>query len=250
MADARLEIGGNKGPDMAGTAAMTTADMSAWLAETPVIETAEQAKEAKTWVDRGVLCVKDLDDERKTKTDPLNVELKRIHDYYRGPRELLQRVVEELKYRLSYFIRAEEIRRAKIASEAAERVRASEEAARAAELREHQAMVEASGGVLGVDIAAVAHDADTAFAEFKKAERQAKVAEREAHVRISDDVGMRRAVSMREYDVIVVTDAFAFIKEVGVPHDIEEAMRKVARAFKKVHGRWPAGVEVHTERKI
>jgi hypothetical protein len=248
--DARLGLGGNKGPDMTGTAATTTADISAFMSETPVIETAEQAGEAKTFLDRGTLCTKDLDDERKTKTYPLDKERERIFDYYRGPRELLQRVIEELRRRLTYFAAAEEARRIEIARQNAERARVSEEAAQAAEQREHQAMVEADSGVLGGDIAALAHDADTAFAEFKKAEHQAQISERETHVRINDPVGMRRAVSMRGHDVIIITDAIAFIKETGVPHNLEEPMRTVARAFKKVHGRWPAGVEVHVERKV
>jgi hypothetical protein len=246
--DARLGLGGNKPPSMIGSLTELTADMSAWLSEHPVLQTEEQAREAKSWVDRGVLATKDAEDERKAKTDPLNAELKRINGHYAEPRSLLQRVVDELKHRLGVFITAEEIRRAEIIKAAAERARQAEELARLAERRETEALVEADSGVLGVDIAAVSHDADIAFAEFQKAGRAHARAEADEHVKIGG--GFRRSASFREHDVIMVTDVLAFIKETGMTHDIEEAMRKVARAFKKVHGRWPAGVEVHTERKV
>lgn len=241
------EPGHNNPPDMTATAGETTTDLSGWMAETPVIETEDQAREAKVFLDRGNLCVKDLEDERDGKVRPLNEQVKTINTYYRGPRERLERVIDELTSRMRSFLLGEERKRIAAAQEAARIAEQAEQAARDAENREREVIAEANSGVIGHDIATVTADADQAFAGYKKASHQAALAEREAKVRIGG--GFTRSHSLRNKEIIIIDDHVAAITEIGLGNEIvDEAIMRAARAFKKVFGHYPAGIRSGIER--
>lgn len=242
------EVGHNQPPDMAETAISTSGDLSMWMADHPVIQTEEEAREAKLLVDRGSLCVKDLEDERKNQTTPLNEQIETINNHYRAPRELLKGVIDELKRRFDAFLLLEERKRIVAAEEAARLAEQAEQAARDAERKEREAIEDADSGVVGLDIAAVTADADQAFAAYQKAERQAQRAERETHVKIGG--GFRRSLSLRAKNVLFCRDPIAAYKEIGLGNEtILEAIFSASRAFKKLHGRYPQGIGVNIERK-
>lgn len=242
-----MEAGHNNPPDFTITAAEVTQELSAWLSESPVIENTDQAKEAKVFIDRGSLCVRDLEDERFSKVGPLNDQVKKINDYYKGPRELLKTVVEELKYRLTKFLAIEEAKRKAIAQAAREAAQDAERRAREAEQVEQERLGSADSGELGIDVAAHVVEADRAFADYEKAERQAAIAEKESHVKVTG--GFSRALSLKSVETPLVEDAYKAIKAMGVTPYISEAIIKSARLYKKQHGAYPPGIGVKIERK-
>lgn len=241
-------IGDNSAPDMTETAAQTMRDLSAFMAEMPVIETHEQALAAKPYVDRGALCLKDLEAERDTHVRPLNEQVKKINLYYRGPREMLERVLNELQKRVNTFLKAETERREAAAEEARKKAEEAERVARDAEAAEQQGLADAALGELGVDIAQATQDADQAFADYEKASRVAAIAEKDSHVRLGG--GFSRAIGLRTKEILIVSDAMKALAAIGVTDKISEAILAGARAYKKLHGRYPAGITVREERGI
>lgn len=241
------EIGHNQPPDMAATAGETAQDLSGWMAENPIISTEEKAREAKVFIDRGNNAVKDLEDERTGKVRPLNEQVKTINDHYRGPRELLERVVDELKGRMDRFLLDEEAKRFAAAEALRVAAERAEQIARDAERLERERIDSANHGELGVDVVAAVGEADRAFAAYEKAERQAQVAERDAKVRIGG--GFTRALSLRERETISVGDWIRAIQSIGLTDDIKEAILKSARAYKRLKGKWPDGLIIHVEKK-
>lgn len=242
-----MKIGDNNPPDMTITAGEVSNDLSGWMADHPVIQNGDEAREAKTYIDRGALCVKDLEDERKGKTAPLNEQVEVINNHYRAPRELLKGVVDELKRRIDSFLLLEERERIIAAEEAARAAESAAQAAREAERKEREAIEEANAGVVGLDIATVTADADKAFADYQKAERQAQRAERETHVKIGG--GFTRALSLRTKEELVVYDHILALEEMGTNEEIDAAIIKKARAYRKLHDKLPNGVSAKIERK-
>jgi len=241
------EVGHNNPPDMTETAISTSGDLSAWMAFNPVIETEDQAREAKVFIDRAYLCVKDLEDERKGINKPFEEKIKGNNHHYRAPRELLEGVAHELKSRFDAFLLREESKRQAAAAEAARLAEEAERVAREAERKEREAADEAASGVIGHDISAVTADANQAFADYQKASRNAAIAERETKVKIGG--GFRRALSLREKEILYVYNAEAAIATLGPTDDIVAAILKSARAYRKLNGKLPAGVSADIERK-
>ena len=243
----RHEIGGNNPPDQTVTAAETMRDISDWMAEHPVIEEAH-AREAKLFIDRGKLAIQDLEAERDSKVRPLNEQVKEINAYYKAPKVQLETVIRELASRIDSFIRAEEQKRIEAAREAARIAEEAEHRAREAERLEQDAMRSANTGELGVDVASAVVEADDAFRAYQKAERQAAIAEKETKAKIGGGFG--RAISLRTKETLLVTDAIDAIHAIGVTESITEAILTSARAYRKLHGKLPAGVISETERKV
>lgn len=233
-------IGDNNPPSMTETAGETMRDISAWMAENVVI-TEDTAKEAKLFLDRGKLCLKDLDDERDGKVRPLNEQVKEINAGYKAPRVQLEAVLSGLSDRITGFIKEEKRKREEAAREAARIAEEAERNAREAERLEQDAIGSASSGELGVDIAAHVVEADNAFRDFEKAQRAAALAEKETKVRIGG--GFQRAAGLRQKEKLIVVNAQFALDEMGATEDIKEAMIKSARAFRKATGDLPGGIE-------
>jgi len=240
-------VGHNQPPDMAATAETTAHDLSNFMSENPVIENEDQAREAKVFVDRGALCLKDMEDERKGRVAPFREQVEKINNHYRAPRELLGSMVDELKRRTDSYLLAEERKRVLAAEEAARVAERAAQQAREAEQREQEAIAAADSGELGLDLAGLTVDADKAFSDYKKAERQAAVAEREAKVKIGG--GFTRALSLKTKEELVVTDVHTAVKILGAHEYIVEAVLKAARVYRKLHGCLPHGVESIKERR-
>jgi hypothetical protein len=241
-------IGDNSPPGMTVTAAETARGLSDWMKDHPAISTEDDAREAKVFVDRGRLCIKDMEDERDSQVRPLNEKVKTINEFYRGPRRLLQMVLDQLEDRLGSFLRAEEDRRIRAATEAARVAAEAERLARLAEAAEQEKLANAAAGELDIDVEAVVAEADEKFAEFQKASRQAAIAERETKVKIGG--GFSRAIGLRNETELVVVDHVLALEALGPTEYIMEAILKSARVYKKLNGKLPTGVEALTSRGI
>jgi hypothetical protein len=238
----------NNPPDMTIMAQDVMKDLNEWLSENPVIQTEENAREAKLFLDRGKLAIKDLEDEREGKVRPLNEQVKGINQYYRGPRETLSRVIEELQSRLGAFIRAEEERRIHAAEAAHQRAEEAERAARDAERLEQDAKEEAAAGVVGVNVGDSIKAADDAFKEYERLTRASALAEKESHVKIGG--GLSRAIGLRNKEILEIVDIIEALDDLGLTSDIREAVLKSARAYRKLHDKLPKGISVYVETKL
>lgn len=242
------DLGHNNPPGMIETAAEIAADLNNWLKEHPVVESLPEAAEAKLFIDRAKLGLKDMEDERDGKVRPLNEQVKAINGSYAEPRRLVERVLSEISQRVGDFIRREEAKRQAAAEEARQAVKAAEERAREAERIEQEKLADAANGELDIDVHRVTQEADKAFGEYQKAERQAAIAERETKVKISG--GFQRAIGLRVSESFIVTDAAKALAAIGSTPDIEEAIIKAAKAYRKLKGVLPPGVAVDAERKL
>lgn len=236
-----MQQGHNNPPSMIEAAGETTKDISDWMAENPVIQSEESAREAKVFIDRGKLCLKDLDDERDGKVRPLNEQVKEINASYKPARETLTTLVGLLGIRVVKFMRDERERREKIAQEAARVAAEAEQRAREAERVEQENIASANSGELGVYLAASTEAANQAFRDFEVALRQALIAEKETHVKIGG--GFTRALGLKKKESLSVTNGELALRSVGLTDEIAEAICKAARAYRKLHGTLPDGVE-------
>ena len=241
--------GHNNPPSMVETAESVTRAINDWLTDHPVIEDELMARDAKVMIDRGKLCNKDLDDERITQVAPLNMEVQRINDLYRKPRELLRKITDEALRRVTDYLAKEEAKKIKIAEEARKKAAAAELAARDAERREQDTISDAIvGGV--VDVGEAAREADAAYAEFQQSEREAARAEREARVKVGG--GFTRSLSLRNREILTVTDPVAAVTAIwemtGLPAELKLAIIKEARAYRTAHNKLPPGIESKMER--
>jgi hypothetical protein len=222
--------------------------LAAFLAETPVIETPEDAKKGANLIEQVRATLGEMKDEHDELVKPLNVKLKALHDLYRVPREAITLIADQLKRRLSVYANAEEARRKKIAEEARLAAIEAERLAREAEAREREAIADADVGVVGIDIAGSVSQADRAFSSFKAATRAAARAEREIPLRLNGGFG--RAVGPRKSEALKIDDAIAAIKAMGLTEKIADAILSSARAYRALHGNLPAGVSANTTRKF
>jgi hypothetical protein len=217
-------------PTCIDTARGVYRSLAAFLAETPVIETPEDAKKGASLIEQVRATLGEMKDEHDELVKPLNVKLKAIHDLYRVPREAITLIVDKLKHRLSVYANAEEARRKKIAEEARLAAIEAERLAREAEAREREAIADADVGVAGIDVAGSIIQADRTFSSFKAATRNAVRAEREIPLRLNGGFG--RAVGLRKSETLKVDDAIAAIKAMGLTEKIADAILSSARAYR------------------
>lgn len=235
----------NNPPDMAVTAGDVSRDISGWMAENPVIETEEQSKAAKLLLDRGKLCIADLEDERKAKNQPFEAKIAENNDHYRSPREILRRVTDEISERLRAFLRTEERRRTEAAAEARRIAEEAQRKAREAVAAHEAAVGSARVGELGVDIEAHVVETNDAIRNAQVATRAAARAEKETNVKVSG--GLTRALGLRTKEELVLVNASAALSVLGITDGIKSEILKAARAYRKLSGHLPEGVVSHTE---
>ena len=243
------EIAGNNnpsGPIDSAKEAMT--ELSAFLKEHPVIQSHDDAKAGGAYVERTRIALGEMKTERTAKVAPLNRKLAAINDAYRTVREPLEKVLKELRRRLTDYTTAIEAARIAEANRlAAERAEA-ERIAREAEKREQDAIAAVDVGECA-DAGTAIQEADAAFSDFEKAARAAAIAERGVPVRLGSVMG-GRSLSMRTTEALKVEDACAAIKAMGLTSKIEEAILSSARDFRKAHDELPNGVSSTYERSM
>lgn len=248
-------IGHNKPPETIEAAHDTMNALSEWMKERPVIATEDEAREAKKLLDRAKSCADEIESERDLQVRPLNEQVSAINSKYKAihnpdPKRpaILDKIIGELKSRLSAFMLAEE---AKLLVEAERlRIEAEEAAriAREAEEREREAIANSQAGELGVDVTAVVIEADAAFGDFKKADRAAAIAERDARVKIGG--GWMRSASLRNKETLVLENYNKAITAIGPHPKIEEAILTAAREYRKKNDKLPAGVSAVFTRQV
>jgi hypothetical protein len=251
----RESIGGNRPPNIMEHAETILEAINDWLKGHPVIQTEEEARDAKPLIDRAKAAMDELEAERDGRVRPLNDEVAKINAEYKAvhnadPKKpgTFNKVFNELKLRVADFLRKEEQKRLAAAAEARRIQEEAERQAREAEERERQALHGASLGEVDVDVAAVTKEADAAFETFERQSRFADRAERDTKVKIGG--GFAGAVSLRSAEVLQVDDALKAIVVMGTTERIREAILTEARAYRKANGRLPDGISATTERKL
>ena len=223
-------------------------ELNVFLKETPAITALVEAKTGAAFVERSRIAIDAIEKERTLQVGPLNAKVASINGDYRLVRDPLERVLKELRRRLTDYGNAVEAARIAEANRlAAERTEA-ERIAREAEAREADAKAAVDVGACE-DVGDAIAQADAAFKDFEKADRAAAIAAKNVPVRLSSAMG-NRALSMRTVEVLAVEDAHAAIEAMGITPDIEQAILKSARAFYKAHNEVPPGISLTHERRM
>jgi len=222
--------------------------LGAFLSETPVIETIEQAKTGASLMTSVSKTLADIEDDRDAAVRPLNQRVKDINRTYKAATTPVVEVLAILKARLTAYATAEEARRRQEAERLAREADEAAERLRAAAMALEDAEESASQGEIGVNLIEAVGEMSRTEYELGVAQREAARAGRDTGVRLA--TGFGRAASMRSREILSITDPVAAVAELGLTPDIEEAIRKGSAAFKKLRGRLPNGVTSHTERSI
>lgn len=238
------DLPGNNNPTMVATILITADEINEWLKEHPVIETPEDAKALKVFIDRGALGIQDMEDERRKEQQPHVEAVEAVRVKYRGPKQVIEKILEHAQGRLSVYLKAEKAKREAIAAEAARVVAEAERQAREAERLEQDALGSVAAGELGVDVQATSLAADEAFSRFQRVSREAARAEKATNVKVGG--GFRRAAGLRTSTTISVTDAVAAVQAIGTTDGIKEEIIKAARIYHNQVGEWPPGIEATT----
>lgn len=229
--------------------------LAKFLNDTPVITEGPHLVEAKQLVERARGAMAELETERDTLVRPLNEQVASINSQYKAIHNTdskkpgtFDKVLNELKARLTAYAVAEEAERARKAEVLRIAAEAAEQAARAAEAAEQQAKQDAVVGVIDTGVAEKIIVADQAFAEFETASRFAARAERGVTFRIGD--GQGRSLGMRTEKTLVLESYGKAIKAIGKNDKIEAAILSAARDYRKLHDKLPDGVTEVSERKF
>lgn len=248
-------VGHNAPPSAIELTEATITALSDWMKDNPVIETEEQAREAKLLCDRAKAGLDEIESERDKIVRPLNEQVAAINAKYKAlhntdPKKpgTFNRIFIELKARVTAFLLKEEQRRIREAEEAAARAAEAERIAREADEKDRLAKENAAAGELDIDVAEVTKEADTAFSEFEKASRFADRAERDTKVKLGGGFG--RAASLRTVETLHLDSYNLALKSIGPHPKIEEAILLAAREYRKTHGALPPGVSATQERKL
>lgn len=236
----REQIGGNNPPGQIEFSRETVAALSEWMKEHPVIQSTDEAREAKLLCDRAAACVADMRDERDSFVRPLNEQITAINDRYRAPHQLLSGTLVELKSRLNAFILKEEQKRQQEAREAEAKLQEAARLAAEAEEAQRKAREEAKHGVLDTDIGAVLERANDTEDALRAARLAAARAQRATKVKVGG--GFRRAASLRTQETLIVEDVHEAIRAMGVTDAIRDTVLTEARIFRKTFGHLPEGI--------
>ncbi len=247
-ANPREHIGANSPPSAIDFAKESTTVLSDWMKDRPVIETDDAARAAKLLVDSAKSSLESMETERDAQVRPLNEQVKAINDRYRSPRTLLEKVRNSLVDRLTAYARRLEQERLRKAEEARRAAEVAAQAALEAEQREQQAREEVEQGVCDVDIGEVAAKTDQAVALLGRAARAVQLAERETKVRIGGGFG--RVATLRDKEILTVTDWQAAIKEIGLTDRIAAAILTEARTYRDNMGELPSGIAATYDRSL
>ena len=242
----REKIGGNNPPEETKLDFATTAMnlMTTYLNDNPVISNGAQAEAAKVQIETARGCLAEMETERDSKVRPLNERVKEINGIYSAVSAPFKRVLDQVRERLTDYAHAVEKERQRLADIKRREAEALIAKAREAERLEREAIENARLGEVDAGVAEKIVQADAAFADAKRANRQAAVAERDADtVRIGGGNG--RSLGMRTTTTLTLDDPIAAIKAMGgkVSEKTAESILSDARAWRKLNDqRWPAGV--------
>ena len=257
--NSRAVMGHNQPPSIIDRAKEAMNELSLWLKSHPVITNPEEAKEAGGWQQRTMITLKEARSERDTQTSPLNAALKKIRDAYDLVREksgsnrggALQVAYDELKRRELDYIETERRRREAIAEAARQAAAEAERIAREAEAREREAIDDAKQGA-EADVGGAIENANAAFKDFKKLDRAAQVAQRDANVRIPSVMGGKSIAPKRLRRLLIadVNAASLALLAMGLDDETKAVLVKRAKLFEEAYGELPPGVTEDWERSL
>lgn len=241
-------IGHNRPPGPIDIGAETVAEAGKWLANNPVVETEEMAREAAKYSERLKVSCDEIEKERDSKVRPLNNQVRDINKEYSEAKAPLEAARTQFKKRLTAFALVEEAKRIAIAKALEAEREDAERIAREAEAKEQEALSDASQGVVGVDVVAATQNANQAFSRFEKTGHRAAIAAKDSHVRIGSGIG--RAQTLKTKETLILNDAMKALAIMGVSEKTREAILSDARAYRKDHGSLPEGVTSQITREI
>lgn len=225
-----------------------------FLDETPIITDGPHLVEAKRLVEHARGAMAELEAERDALVRPLNEQVASINATYKAVHNAdakkpgtFDKVLYQLKARLTAYALAEEEKRLAKAEELRAAAERAEAAAREAEAAEQQAKHDAVVGALDTGVADKIAAADQTFKAFETASRFAARAERDVNFRISDG---GKTLAMRTERTLVLVSYSKAIKAIGKNDKIEAAILSAARDYRKLHGTLPDGVTEVSERKF
>jgi len=223
-------------------------DLHAWLNDCIVIENFDQCEQGDGWIERCRIALAQLDDERKPIADPVYAQWKAINAPYSRATKDLERLFDELRRRVSKFKNAVEAARIAEANRLRREAEEKERLARKAEAREADAVAAVDVGVCE-DVGTAIVEADQAFSDFERANRQAATAERNVPVRVASIVG-GKAMSMRTKRKLTVSDPIAAFKALWPNERIEKAMELAAKDHEDFFDELPPGITETFERSM
>lgn len=230
-------------------------ELSNFLNEAPVIQSGEHCVAAKLLVERLNGAAAEIEDERVELVTPLNervaeinAEYKAVHNTDKKKPGTLDKLLVELKARLTAYAVAQEAKREREAAALRAEAEKAETAARAAEAAEQQAKLDAAVGCLDTGVAERIAEADAAFQTYEQTSRFAARAEKQTTFRIGDGEG--KTLSMRTEKTLVLENYGKALKAIGPNDTIRDAILTAARAYKKLNGHLPDGVTETSERKF
>lgn len=242
----REVIGGNNPPAETTLEFATTSMnlMTAFLNDNPVISDGATAEAAKVQIETARGCLAGMETERDAKVRPLNEKVADINGVYKAVSTPFKRVLDEVRKRLTDYGDAVRAERERVAAEARRKADELIAQAREKERLEQEAIENARVGEIDAGVAERIVEADAAFKDAARANRQAAVAERDAEtVRIGGGSG--RSLGMRTTTTLTLDDPIKAITAMGgkVSEKTAEAILSDARAWRKLNDqKWPAGV--------
>lgn len=245
----RVRLGANNPPTPIDDARPAYLRIATFLKDNPVVETEQTAFTANEELAIGKAHLKSLGDAQSAEADPLYSQWKAARAKYQGAIDGMSKIIGEVADRLKAFMLAEEARRQREADEKRRIAEEAERAAHEAERLEQEARDNAAVGEVGVDVAAAIEQADTEFDAFKKAKREADVAQKDANVRLRSRFATK-ATTLKNKEILIVENAANALAALGLTEKIEEAILSSARAYRMVKGELPDGVLAKHERTI
>ena len=243
-------IGHNAPPSAIDLAKEEFASIAMFLADITVIQNETDARHANLFKSRASATLKNLDAAMRAESDPPYRRYKAVLEKYKPVTDSLSSLAKQIDSRLAAFMREEQAKRQRIADEARHAQQEAERIAREAERAEREAADNAAVGEI-VDIAAAVVDANAKFAEFERASRIAKVADRDAKVRIGGGFG--KVATLRTVETLTVANIDAAVlamQETGLTEKIIDAILTAAREYRKTWGELPKGITRTTEQVL
>jgi hypothetical protein len=243
-------MGHNNPPDRLAFAVEAYGELSAWLKTTPAITTQAEAQAGAAVNERTLVALNEARAERETKTRPFRDRLNAIFDAYALVKDkgTLETARAELRKRLTKYAndleakRLAEVERLRAEAEEKERL------AREAEAAEREAIDDAEQGVES-DVGEAILEADQAFTDYRRADKQVAIAAKNVPVRFASVLG-GKSRGMRTVEVLTVENFEQAIRIMGLTPKITEAILGSARDYKKEFGEYPAGINATFERSL
>lgn len=245
----QARIGHNGAPGPIDSAKEAMAELGEYLKENPVVQSHAEAKQAGGWIERTRIALKTMEDERVELVAPLNEKLSTINGAYRVVRDPLTKLYDLLRARVTAYTRAEEAKRAAEAERLRQEAAEKERLAREAEANEAAAIAGAEVGEL-TDVGVATIEADAAFLDYSRTNREAQRAERNVNVRIGSVMG-GRSLAARTETVLTIDDPQVLLTALGfLSERTADSLKTDARAFFKETGEWPDGITATKQRSI